>query len=185
MSTDSHDQTKPCKTPARSEEESAFDGKRIKKERGDVCVENGDAATIIAATSTSASSGSAVTVTVAAAAAAAATAIAATAATVLEKRQPPAGRFASNGFHGDGDQLQDLVATKFAALANHGAASKQDKIRIMIEDGIRLIRFLSFNDTRHRSLLTMDFRLGIIIHDESIHCLISFWDIRFCFLLLS
>lgn len=128
MSTDSHDQTKPCKTPARSEEESAFDGKRIKKERSDVCVENGDAATITAATSTSTSS-AAVTVTAAAAAAT----------TVLEKRQPPAGRFASNGFHGDGDQLQDLVATKFATLASHGASSKQDKIRIMIEDGIRLI----------------------------------------------
>lgn len=126
MSTDSHDQTKPCKTPARSEEESAFDGKRIKKERGDVCVENGDAAT---STSTSTSS-AAVTVTVAA------TAAVATATAVLEKRQPTAGRFASNGFHGDGDQLQDLVATKFATLANHGASSKQDKIRIMIEDGI-------------------------------------------------
>ncbi|KYQ47601.1 DNA-binding protein RFX7 [Trachymyrmex zeteki] len=118
MSTDSHDETKSCKTSARSEEENAFDVKRIKKERSDVCVENGDTANITAATSTS-------SVTVATAAT-----------TVLEKRQPPAGRFASNGFHGDGDQLQDLVATKFATLANHGASSKQDKIRIMIEDGI-------------------------------------------------
>ncbi|XP_018373365.1 PREDICTED: DNA-binding protein RFX7 isoform X2 [Trachymyrmex cornetzi] len=118
MSTDSHDETKSCKTSARSEEENAFDVKRIKKERSDICVENGDTASITAATSTS-------SVTVATAAT-----------TVLEKRQPPAGRFASNGFHGDGDQLQDLVATKFATLANHGASSKQDKIRIMIEDGI-------------------------------------------------
>ncbi|XP_018055802.1 PREDICTED: uncharacterized protein LOC108692161 isoform X1 [Atta colombica] len=118
MSTDSHDETKSCKTSARSEEENAFDVKRIKKERNDICVENGDTASITATTSTS-------SVTVATAAT-----------TVLEKRQPPAGRFASNGFHGDGDQLQDLVATKFATLANHGASSKQDKIRIMIEDGI-------------------------------------------------
>lgn len=148
MSTDSHDQTKPCKTPARSEEESAFDGKRIKKERSDVCVENGDAATITAATSTSSA---AVTVTAAAA----------TANTVLEKRQPPAGRFASNGFHGDGDQLQDLVATKFATLASHGASSKQDKIRIMIEDGIRLIPFSSFEEIRHRLLSVVGFCLGL------------------------
>jgi hypothetical protein len=128
MSTDSHDQTKPCKTPARSEEESAFDGKRIKKERSDICVENGDA-TVAAAASTSSAT---------ATAAATATATAAAAPAVVEKRHPPAGRFASNGFHGDSDLLQDLVATKFAALANHGASSKQDKIRIMIEDGIRL-----------------------------------------------
>ncbi|KAL0118135.1 hypothetical protein PUN28_009066 [Cardiocondyla obscurior] len=137
MSTDSHDQTKLCKTPARSEEESAFDGKRIKKERGDVCVENGDAAAKIAATSTS----SAVTaVAVAVAANTAATAATGTATTittaVLEKRQPPAGRFASNGFHRDGEQLQDLVATKFATLASHGASSKADKTLVMIEDVI-------------------------------------------------
>ncbi|XP_011875171.1 PREDICTED: uncharacterized protein LOC105566068 [Vollenhovia emeryi] len=125
MSTDSHDQTKPCKTPARSEEESAFDGKRIKKEHGDVCVENGDAATIAVAAAAATTTTSATSASSAAAAT-----------TVLEKRQPPAGRFASNGFHGDGDQLQDLVATKFATLANHGASSKQDKIRIVIEDGI-------------------------------------------------
>jgi len=123
MSTDSHDETKSCKTSARSEEENAFDVKRIKKERSDICVENGDTASITATTSTS-------SVTIATAAT-----------TVLEKRQPPAGRFASNGFHGDGNQLQDLVATKFSTLANHGASSKQDKIRIMIEDGIRLSRF--------------------------------------------
>lgn len=127
MSTDSHDQTKPCKTSARSEEESTFDGKRIKKERSDICVENGDT-TIAAAASTS----SATT---------AATATATTAPAVVEKRHPPAGRFTSNGFHGDSDLLQDLIATKFATLANHGASSKQDKIRIMIEDGIRLSRF--------------------------------------------
>lgn len=125
MSTDSHDQTKPCKTPARSEEESAFDGKRIKKERSDICVENGDA-TVAAAASTFATTTAAATATAAPA--------------VVEKRHPPAGRFASNGFHGDSDLLQDLVATKFASLANHGASSKQDKIRIMIEDGIRLSR---------------------------------------------
>lgn len=133
MSTDSHDQTKPCKTPARSEEESAFDGKRIKKERSDICMENGDVVTATTSTSSAAA-----TVTAAAAAVAAA---ATAAATVLEKRQTPAGKFASNGFHGDGDQLQDLVANKFATLVNHGASSKQDKIRIMIEDGIRLSRF--------------------------------------------
>ncbi|KMQ89371.1 dna-binding protein rfx7 [Lasius niger] len=110
MSTDSHDQTKtPCKVSGRSEvEENMFDGKRIKKEHGDICAENGDAA-VTAAT-----------------------------AAVVEKGQLPAGRFTSNGFHGDGDLLQDLIATKFTTLANHSASSKQDKIRIMIEDGIRL-----------------------------------------------
>ncbi|RLU23742.1 hypothetical protein DMN91_003948 [Ooceraea biroi] len=117
MSTDSHDQTKPCKTLARSEEESAFDGKRIKKERSDICVENGDAAVASTASSSAATVATSVT-------------------TVVEKRQLPAGRFASNGFHGDGDLLQDLVTTKVTTLANHGASSKQDKIRIMIEDGI-------------------------------------------------
>ena len=108
MSTDSHDQTKtPCKVSGRSEvEENMFDGKRIKKEHGDICAENGDAA-VTAAT-----------------------------AAVVEKGQLPAGRFTSNGFHGDGDLLQDLIATKFTTLANHSASSKQDKIRIMIEDGI-------------------------------------------------
>lgn len=104
MSTDSHDRTKtPCKIPGRGEgegERNMFDDKRIKKEHGDVCAENGDAA--------------------------------------AEKEQLPAGRFASNGFYGDGDLLQDLIAAKFTTLANHGASSKQDKIRIMIEDGIRL-----------------------------------------------
>jgi len=164
MSTDSHDQTKLCKTSARSEEESAFDGKRIKKERSDICVENGDAAPIIAATSTS----SATAVATAAAAAAAATvATAAAATTVLEKRQPPAGKFASNGFHGEGDQLQDLVVTKFATLVNHSASSKQDKIRIMIEDGIRLISILSFKETRHR----FPFLLGLQFTMRLIYCL--------------
>lgn len=116
MSTDNHDQTKFCKTPARSEEENTFDGKCIKKERSDTCVENGN--TVITTTTTTTSS-----------------------ATILEKRQPLAGRFASNGFHGDSNQLYDLVTTKFTTLANHSASCKQDKIRIMIEDGIRLSRF--------------------------------------------
>ncbi|XP_077262842.1 uncharacterized protein LOC143897803 [Temnothorax americanus] len=129
MSTDGHDRTKSCKTSARSDEESAFDGKRIKKERGDVCVENGDAADAVTAGTSATSSAAAAGTAVAAAAAATAT-------TVLEKRHSSAGRFASNGFHGDGDQLRDLVATKFATLANHGASSKQDKIRIVIEDGV-------------------------------------------------
>lgn len=129
MSTDSHDQTKPCKTPARIEEESAFDGKRIKKERSD-CAENGDAAVAVAVSSIAA---------VASTASSAAT-VATAVTTVVEKRQLPAGRFASNGFHGDSDLLQDLVAAKVTTLANHGASSKQDKIRIMIEDGIRLSR---------------------------------------------
>lgn len=128
MSTDSHDQTKSCKTPVRSEEESAFDGKRIKKEYNDTCVENGDTASATASSTA-----------------------------VIEKRQQcslpspppppppppamvPAGRFVSNGFHEDNGPLQDIVATKFATLANH-STSKQDKIRIMIEDGIRLSRF--------------------------------------------
>ncbi|XP_029162092.1 uncharacterized protein LOC114933656 [Nylanderia fulva] len=108
MSTDSHDRTKtPCKVPGRGEGqveegENMFDDKRIKKEHGDICAENGDAAITAAA----------------------------------EKEQLPAGRFASNGFHGDGDLLQDLIAAKFTTLANHGASTKQDKIRIMIEDGI-------------------------------------------------
>lgn len=128
MSTDSHDQTRSCKTPVRSEEESAFDGKRIKKEYSDTCVENGDTASATAS-----------------------------ATAVVEKRQQstlpspppppppppavvPAGRFVSNGFHEDNGPLQDIVATKFATLANH-STSKQDKFRIMIEDGIRLSRF--------------------------------------------
>lgn len=133
MSTDSHDKTKSCKTPVRSEEESAFDGKRIKKEYNDICVENGDTASATASATI-------------------ATVVAATA--VVEKQQRsllpspppppppppstvPAGRFVSNGFHEDNGPLQDIVATKFATLANH-STSKQDKIRIMIEDGIRL-----------------------------------------------
>lgn len=135
MSTDSHDQAKPCKTPARSEEESAFDGKRIKKERSDNCVENGDAAVAAASTaavaSTATSSSSSSSSSSSASSAAAVT-------NIVEKRQLPAGRFASNGFHGDGDLLQDLVAAKVTTLANYGTSSKQDKIRIMIEDSIRL-----------------------------------------------
>ncbi|XP_011634538.1 uncharacterized protein LOC105425456 [Pogonomyrmex barbatus] len=155
MSTDSHDQTKSCRTFAKSEEESAFDGKRIKKERNDICVENGDVAAVtatvitstpstaatviasVAAVSTPAATITTTTITTTATITTnAITATSTTATTVLEKRQPSAGRFASNGFHGDGDQLQDLIATKFATLNNHGASSKQDKIRIMIEDSI-------------------------------------------------
>lgn len=128
--TDSHDRTKTsCKTPGRCDEENTFDGKRIKKERGDICAENGDA--VVAATSISATPVTTATATTA-------TTTINTANTV-DKGQLPAGRsFTTNGFHGDGDPLQDLVATKFATLVNHSASSKQDKIRIMIEDGIRL-----------------------------------------------
>ncbi|XP_036143690.1 uncharacterized protein LOC105840758 [Monomorium pharaonis] len=121
MSTDNHDQTKLCKiSSARSEEENVFDDKRIKKEHSDTCVENGNVATITSATTSSA------TVT--------ATATVAATATILEKRHP-ASRYISNGFHGDSEQL-DLVTTKFTTFANHSISSKQDKIRIMIEDGI-------------------------------------------------
>lgn len=137
MSTDSHDQTKPCKTAARSEEESAFDGKRIKKERGDICAENGDAATAAVAVSTStASSATSAAITT--------TTTSSAAANVVDRRHPPAGRFASNGFHGDGNLLQDLFANQFGTLANHSASSKQEKIRIMIEDSIRLSGFSIF-----------------------------------------
>lgn len=118
MSTDSHDRTKTsCKVPARCDEENTFDGKRIKKELGDICAENSDATSVSATVITTTTSST----------------------IAVEKGQQPAGRsFATNGFHGDGDLLQDLVANKFATLANHSASSKQDKIRIMIEDGIRL-----------------------------------------------
>lgn len=130
MSTANHDQTKSCKTPARSEEEDAFDGKRIKKERNDVCVENGVTAVVVSDS---------------VAAAAAATAADDSAMAIVEKRREsptvPAGRIASNGFHGNSDPLQELIVTKFAMMANRSVSSKQDKIRIMIEDGIRLNRF--------------------------------------------
>ncbi|GAB1868674.1 Regulatory factor X domain-containing protein 2 [Camponotus japonicus] len=123
MSTDSHDRTKTsCKVPARSDEENTFDGKRIKKEHGDICAENSDATSVSCSATVITTTTSSTTVATAAA---------------VEKGQLPAGRsFATNGFHGDGDLLQDLVASKFATLANHSASSKQDKIRIMIEDGI-------------------------------------------------
>lgn len=123
MSTDSHDRTKtPCKVPARSDEENTFDGKRIKKERGDICAESSDATSVSCSATVVNTTTSSTTIAAAA-----------------EKGQLPAGRsFATNGFHGDGDPLQDLVASKFATLANHSASSKQDKIRVMIEDGIRL-----------------------------------------------
>lgn len=125
MSTDSHDRTKTsCKVPTRSDEENTFDGKRIKKEHGDICAENSDATSVSCSATVITTTTSSTTVATAAA---------------VEKGQLPAGRsFATNGFHGDGDLLQDLVASKFATLANHSASSKQDKIRIMIEDGIRL-----------------------------------------------
>ncbi|XP_050461395.1 DNA-binding protein RFX7 isoform X3 [Cataglyphis hispanica] len=128
MSTDSHDRTKTsCKTPGRCDEENTFDGKRIKKERGDICAENGDAA--VAATSIACSATPVTTATT--------TTTTTNTANTVDKGQLPAGRaFTTNGFHGDGDPLQDLVATKFATLVNHSTSSKQDKIRIMIEDGI-------------------------------------------------
>ncbi|XP_053997704.1 uncharacterized protein LOC128886655 isoform X1 [Hylaeus anthracinus] len=113
MSTDNHDQTKPClsKPPARIElnaDESVFDGRRIKKERTDVSIENGDG-TINAGVNDNNKQ-------------------------VQPSQRPAAGRF-SNGFH-DGDLLQDIIAAKFTALANHGTAAKHDKIRLMIEDTI-------------------------------------------------
>lgn len=126
MSTDNHDQTKPCvsKPSARIElnaDESAFDGRRIKKERTDVSLENGDGSII-------------------------STGINDTNKQVQSSQRPAAGRF-SNGFHDD-DLLQDIIAAKFTALANHSTTTKYDKIRLMIEDSIRLIQlfflFLSF-----------------------------------------
>lgn len=138
MSTDSHDKTKSCKTPVRSEEENAFDGKRIKKEYNDICVENGDTASATASATV-------------------ATVIAATA--VGEKQQQPllpsppplllppppppppstvpAGRSVSNGFHRNNSRLQEVLSTKFAMLTNY-STPKQDKFRAMIEEGIRL-----------------------------------------------
>ena len=116
MSTDNHDQTKPCvsKPPARIElnaDESAFDGRRIKKERTDVSFENGDGINA---------------------------GINDTNKQLQSSHRPAAGRF-SNGFHDD-DLLQDIIAAKFTALANHGTTTKYDKIRLMIEDSIRLIQ---------------------------------------------
>lgn len=114
--TDNHDQTKPCvsKPPARIElnaNESAFDGRRIKKERTDVSLENGDGINA---------------------------GINDTNKQLQSSHRPAAGRF-SNGFHDD-DLLQDIIAAKFTALANHGTTTKFDKIRLMIEDSIRLIQ---------------------------------------------
>ncbi|KOX80749.1 DNA-binding protein RFX7 [Melipona quadrifasciata] len=113
MSTDNHDQTKPCvsKPPARIElnaDESAFDGRRIKKERTDVSLENGDG--INAGINNTNKQ------------------------QLQSSHRPAAGRF-SNGFHDD-DLLQDIIAAKFTALANHGTTTKYDKIRLMIEDSI-------------------------------------------------
>ncbi|XP_033345633.1 DNA-binding protein RFX7 [Bombus vosnesenskii] len=113
MSTDNHDQTKPCvsKPPARIElnaDESAFDGRRIKKERTDVSLENGDGSINAGINDTNKQ--------------------------LQSSQRPAAGRF-SNGFHDD-DLLQDIIAAKFTALANHGTTTKYDKIRLMIEDSI-------------------------------------------------
>ncbi|XP_043790082.1 DNA-binding protein RFX7 isoform X2 [Apis laboriosa] len=113
MSTDNHDQTKPCvsKPSARIElnaDESAFDGRRIKKERTDVSLENGDGSISTGTNDTNKQ--------------------------VQSSQRPAAGRF-SNGFHDD-DLLQDIIAAKFTALANHSTTTKYDKIRLMIEDSI-------------------------------------------------
>lgn len=117
MSTDNHDQTKPCvsKPSARIElnaDESAFDGRRIKKERTDVSLENGDGSISTSINDTNKQ--------------------------IQSSQRPAAGRF-SNGFHDD-DLLQDIIAAKFTALANHSTTTKYDKIRLMIEDSIRLIQ---------------------------------------------
>lgn len=122
MSTDNHDQTKPCvsKPPARIElnaDESAFDGRRIKKERTDVSLENGDGSINAGINDTNKQ--------------------------LQSSQRPAAGRF-SNGFHDD-DLLQDIIAAKFTALANHGTTTKYDKIRLMIEDSIRLIQLFSLS----------------------------------------
>ncbi|KAK9305907.1 hypothetical protein QLX08_003266 [Tetragonisca angustula] len=107
MSTDNHDQTKPCvsKPPARIElnaDESAFDGRRIKKERTDVSLENGDGINA---------------------------GINDTNKQLQSSHRPAAGRF-SNGFHDD-DLLQDIIAAKFTALANHGTTTNEEsKARI-------------------------------------------------------
>ncbi|XP_061937563.1 DNA-binding protein RFX7 [Apis cerana] len=113
MSTDNHDQTKPCvsKPSARIElnaDESAFDGRRIKKERTDVSLENGDGSISTGINDTNKQ--------------------------IQSSQRPAAGRF-SNGFHDD-DLLQDIIAAKFTALANHSTTTKYDKIRLMIEDSI-------------------------------------------------
>ncbi|XP_076168065.1 uncharacterized protein LOC143147077 isoform X1 [Ptiloglossa arizonensis] len=111
MSTDNHDQTKPCVSKPRIElnaDESAFDGRRIKKERTDVSLENGDGSINAGINDNNKQ--------------------------MQPSQRPAAGRF-SNGFH-DGDLLQDIIAAKFTALANHGTAAKHDKIRLMIEDSI-------------------------------------------------
>ncbi|CAK9814071.1 DNA-binding protein RFX7 [Anthophora plagiata] len=113
MSTDNHDQTKPCvsKPPARIElnaDESAFDGRRIKKERTDVSLENDDGSINAGINDNNKQ--------------------------LQPSQRPAAGRF-SNGFHDD-DLLQDIIAAKFTALTNHGTTTKYDKIRLMIEDSI-------------------------------------------------
>ncbi|XP_029053747.2 uncharacterized protein LOC114881209 isoform X2 [Osmia bicornis bicornis] len=112
MNTDNHDRTKPCvsKSPARIElnvDESAFDGKRIKKERTDVSPENGEGSNNAGINDNNKQ---------------------------LQSNQRLAtGKF-SNGFHDD-DLLQDIIAAKFTALTNHGT-TKCDKIRLLIEDSI-------------------------------------------------
>lgn len=121
MSTDNHDQTKPCvsKPAARNEfnaDESAFDGRRIKKERTDVSHENGDGSINAGINDNNKQA--------------------------QPSQRPAAGRF-SNGFH-DGDLLQDIIAARFTTLANHGTTAKHDKIRLMIEDSIRLSQLLLF-----------------------------------------
>ncbi|KAG7209771.1 hypothetical protein KM043_011392 [Ampulex compressa] len=115
MSTDNRDQSRHCvsKPPTRNEhgaDESAFDGRRIKKERSDVCLENGAAGDVNAGVNDNKQGQQAV-------------------------QRPAAGAGYSNGFH-DADLLQDIIAAKSTALATHGNASKHDKIRLMIEDSI-------------------------------------------------
>lgn len=140
--TDSHNQTKSCKTSARTSEEFTFDGRLIKKEQIDTCIENGDAGGGAAATTTTTgiTSNNATTATITTTFTTT-TATTTTTVVVVDKRQlppVPAGRFTSNGFHRDGDLQQDVIVAKFAALASHNSSSpKQDKIRIMIEDAIR------------------------------------------------
>ncbi|XP_078036241.1 uncharacterized protein LOC144469644 isoform X1 [Augochlora pura] len=113
MSTDNHDQTEPCvsKPSARIEfnaDEKAFDGRRIKKERSDVSVENGDGSVNVCVGDNNKQP--------------------------QPSQRPAAGRL-SNGFH-DGDPLQDIIAAKFTALANHDTTAKHEKIRFMLEDSI-------------------------------------------------
>ncbi|XP_015608902.1 uncharacterized protein LOC107274363 [Cephus cinctus] len=135
MSADNHDQSKPplSKPPkiVHSVDGSAFDGRKIKRERSDVCGENGGPSD---GSGTGTDGGGCPEIR------------------LQQQKQHPPGQVQQhqqnqqkasggnmparipNGFHA-GELLQDILTTRITAVA-HAPASKHEKIRLMIEDTI-------------------------------------------------